>query len=103
MIKMKTQPPMLRGAAFAAFFVQALLAADFDEIASTRTPLGLTSQQINNTTKALTAPKPPMGWNSWDNFGLDITEAEFKGQVDYVASHLRQFGYAYMVIDAGGY
>jgi alpha-galactosidase len=102
--KMKTPPSStLRGAAFAAFFTRALFAADFDEMANTRTPLGLTSQQINNTTKALTAPKPPMGWNSWDNFGLDITEAEFKGQVDYVASHLKQYGYAYMVIDAGWY
>jgi hypothetical protein len=93
----------LRGLACAAFLTNALFAADFENIANTRTPLGLTSQQINNTTKALTAPKPPMGWNSWDNFGLDITEAEFKGQVDYVASHLKQFGYAYMVIDAGWY
>ena len=101
---MKTPTPAIFcGIACAAFFTSALLAADFDEIASTRTPLGLTSQQVNNTTKALTAPKPPMGWNSWDNFGLDITEAEFKGQVDYVASHLKQYGYAYMVIDAGWY
>lgn len=104
LFKMKTPPSStLRCVAFAAFLARALFAADFDEIASTRTPLGLTSQQINNTTKALTAPKPPMGWNSWDNFGLDITEAEFKGQVDYVASHLKQYGYAYMVIDAGWY
>jgi alpha-galactosidase len=100
---MKSPPFMLRGVACAAVLTSALLAADYDEIASTRTPLGLTSQQINNTTKTLTAPKPPMGWNSWDNFGLDITEAEFKGQVDYVASHLKQFGYSYMVIDAGWY
>jgi alpha-galactosidase len=44
-----------------------------------------------------------MGWNSWDNFGLDITEEEFKTQVDYVSDHLRKFGYTYMVIDAGWY
>jgi len=94
---------MLCGMACAAFFTRALLAAGFEEIANTRTPLGVASQQVNNTTKALTAPKPPMGWNSWDNFGLDITEAEFKGQVDYVASHLERYGYSYMVIDAGWY
>lgn len=72
-------------------------------IANTNTPLGLASQQYNNTPKASAAATPPMGWNSWDNFGLDITESEFKGQVDYVAEHLKQFGYSYMVIDAGWY
>jgi hypothetical protein len=44
-----------------------------------------------------------MGWNSWDNYGLDITEGEFKTQVDFVADHLKQTGYTYMVIDAGWY
>lgn len=24
------------------------------------------------------APTPPMGWNSWDSFGLTIDEANFK-------------------------
>src|SRR6202034_2357774 len=80
-----------------------LTAQDLANVANTSTPLGQTSQQLNNTTKATSAPTPPMGWNSWDNFGLDITEAEFRDQVDYVASHLKQFGYTYMVIDAGWY
>lgn len=71
--------------------------------ANTKTPLGYTSQLINNTTKATVAPTPPMGWNSWDNFGLDITEEEFKQQVDFVAANLKQYGYEYMVIDAGWY
>ena len=63
----------------------------------------LNSEKINNTPKATVVPKPPMGWNSWDNFGLDITEEEFKQQVDYVANNLKQYGYEYMVIDAGWY
>lgn len=72
-------------------------------MANTRTPLGEVSQLVNNTPKSTQAPTPPMGWNSWDNYGLDITEAEFKSQVDYVADHLRGIGYTYMVIDAGWY
>lgn len=71
--------------------------------ANTRRPLGVTSQFINNTTKATVAATPPMGWNSWDNFGLDITEKEFKQEVDFVAANLKQYGYEYMVIDAGWY
>ena len=51
----------------------------------------------------MVAPKPPMGLNSWDDFGLDITEEEFKQQVDFVAANLKQYGYEYMVIDAGWY
>lgn len=61
------------------------------------------SELYNNTPKITAAPKPPMGWNSWDNFGLDITESEFKKQVDYVAANLKSYGYEYMVIDAGWY
>ena len=53
--------------------------------------------------KSIIAPTPPMGWNSWDNFGIDINEAEFKRQVDYVAAQLRPLGYTYVVIDAGWY
>jgi alpha-galactosidase len=85
------------------FSSHSLRAESFGEIANIATPIGVASQQVNNTEKTLTAPKPPMGWNSWDNFGLDITEDEFKSQVDYAASHLKQFGYTYMVIDAGWY
>lgn len=49
------------------------------------------------------APTPPMGWNSWNNFGADITEAELKAQVDYIAENLKQYGYEYIVIDLGWY
>ncbi len=73
------------------------------QTANTNVPFGHTSQLINNTPRNVVAITPPMGWNSWDNFGLDITEAEFKSQVDYVASNLKQYGYEYMVIDAGWY
>lgn len=75
----------------------------FESIANTRTPISVSSQLINNTPKAIVAFKPAMGWNSWDNFGLDITEDEFKAQVDYVAANLKKYGYEYMVIDAGWY
>ena len=74
-----------------------------ENVGNTRLPLGEGSHAYSNTPKATVASKPPMGWNSWDNFGLDITEEEFKSQVDYVAANLRQFGYEYMVIDAGWY
>jgi alpha-galactosidase len=61
------------------------------------------SQAINNKPKKIVAAKPPMGWNSWNNFGSSITETEFKQQVDYVATNLKPHGYEYMVIDIAWY
>ena len=74
-----------------------------ENVANTDLPTDVVSQAINNTPKEAVSRTPPMGWNSWNNFGLDITEAEFREQVDYVAENLKEFGYEYMTIDAGWY
>jgi hypothetical protein len=44
---------------------------------------------------------PPMGWNSWDCFGMDVTEDQFKQTADYMAKHLVSTGWDYVVIDMG--
>jgi alpha-galactosidase len=49
------------------------------------------------------APTPPMGWNSWDSYGLTINEAQFRANVDVVAKKLKPFGWQYVVIDEGWY
>jgi alpha-galactosidase len=51
----------------------------------------------------LLAPTPPMGWNSWDSYGLTITEAEFKTNVNWLHQHLQPFGWQYVVVDEGWY
>jgi alpha-galactosidase len=56
-----------------------------------------------NTEKITAAPKPPMGWNSWDNFGFEITEAEAKQQADILAEKFLPFGYNYLCIDMAWY
>lgn len=48
------------------------------------------------------APTPPMGWNSWDSYGLTIDEEQFKANAS-VLSHFRQYGWQYAVIDEGWY
>jgi alpha-galactosidase len=48
------------------------------------------------------APTPPMGWNSWDSFGLTIDEDDFKANALQLAK-LRAFGWTYAVIDEGWY
>ncbi|MGD0360489.1 MAG: glycoside hydrolase family 27 protein [Bryobacteraceae bacterium] len=45
------------------------------------------------------AATPPMGWNSWDCYGTTVTEAEVKANADYMAQHLKQHGWQYVVID----
>ncbi len=49
------------------------------------------------------APTPPMGWNSWDSYGLTITEAQFRANLDVVAAKLKPFGWRYVVVDEGWY
>jgi hypothetical protein len=48
------------------------------------------------------APTPPMGWNSWDAYGLTIDEAGFRANVK-VLKGIEDFGWKYAVIDEGWY
>ena len=58
------------------------------------------------------ASSPPMGWNSWDCYGPTVVEAEVKANADYMAQHLKKYGWQYIIVDirwfvendhAGGY
>lgn len=55
------------------------------------------------TAYAQLAATPPMGWNSWDAYGLTINQAEFKQNVNWFKAHLRPYGWKYVVIDEGWY
>ncbi len=44
-----------------------------------------------------------MGWNSWDCFGLNVTEEEVKRNADYMARELKDLGWQYVVVDLGWY
>ena len=50
---------------------------------------------------ATVAATPPMGWNSWDAYGLTITEDQFRANVKVLATELKPSGYNYAVIDEG--
>lgn len=49
------------------------------------------------------APKPPLGWNSWDCFGAGINEQELLANADYMAQHLKEYGWQYVVCDIQWY
>jgi alpha-galactosidase len=44
-----------------------------------------------------------MGWNSWDAYAQNITEAQVKENADFVAKNLKQYGWQYIVVDEGWY
>ena len=44
-----------------------------------------------------------MGWNSWDSYSEGITEAQVRANAEWMAAHLKQFGWQYVVIDEGWY
>lgn len=46
------------------------------------------------------AQTPPMGWNSWNKFGCNVSESLLKEMADaMVASGMKDAGYEYIVID----
>jgi alpha-galactosidase len=60
----------------------------------------LSAPTLSNTQNI--APTPPLGWNSWDSYGLTIDEAAYRDNASALAE-LRQYGWAYAVIDEGWY
>src|SRR5206468_11770896 len=48
------------------------------------------------------APSPPMGWNSWDSYGLTIGERDYRANAK-VLSSLKKYGWKYAVVDIGWY
>ena len=44
---------------------------------------------------------PPMGWNSWDSWGLTIDEQQFRDTTTWFQHHLQRYGWQYVVIDEG--
>ncbi len=54
----------------------------------------------NKSELALT---PPMGWNSYDYYDTTVTEQEVKANAAYMAEHLKEFGWSYIVVDIEWY
>lgn len=45
------------------------------------------------------AMTPPMGWNSWDCYASAVTEEQLLGNAGYMAEHLKEYGWEYIVCD----
>lgn len=44
-----------------------------------------------------------MGWNSYDYYDTTVNEEQVKANADYMASHLKEFGWEYVVVDIAWY
>ena len=46
---------------------------------------------------------PPMGWNSYDYYDTSVNEIQVKANADYMAKHLKEYGWEYIVVDIEWY
>ena len=49
------------------------------------------------------ATTPPMGWNSYDYYDTTVNEERVKANADYMAVHLKEYGWEYIVVDIQWY
>ena len=54
---------------------------------------------MENYNKNTVAPQPPMGWNSYDYYNTMVNEEQVRANAEYMAAHLKDFGWEYVVID----
>ncbi len=45
----------------------------------------------------------PRGWNSWDCYGASVCEDTVRQNAEFMAKHLKQYGYEYIVVDIQWY
>lgn len=61
--------------------------------------MDLTGQTPAHVSAPILAATPPMGWNSWDSYGTTVRDEQVKANADWMAAHLKQHGWQYVVVD----
>ncbi|MGN0142963.1 MAG: glycoside hydrolase family 27 protein [Roseburia sp.] len=49
------------------------------------------------------AKTPPMGWNSYDYYDTTVNEMQVRANAEYMAEHLKEYGWEYIVVDIQWY
>lgn len=49
------------------------------------------------------AVTPPMGWNSYDYYDTTVNEEQIKANANYMATHLKEHGWEYIIVDIQWY
>jgi alpha-galactosidase len=60
-----------------------------------------TALDLAASDKQLLAPTPPMGWNSFDSYGVYLHEKAAMANIEAMAEKLKPHGYEFFVIDNG--
>lgn len=47
--------------------------------------------------------RAPLGWNSWDCYGAAVNEETVRKNADFMAKHLKEYGWDYIVVDIQWY
>jgi len=61
----------------------------------------ITTVETLSKSEELLTPSPPMGWNSFDSYGVYLHEQATLANLEAMAEKLKPFGYEYFVIDNG--
>ena len=59
----------------------------------------LAAGPAEHDSSSVMAATPPMGWNSWDGYGTTVKESDVKANAQWLAKHLKSFGWQYVVVD----
>jgi alpha-galactosidase len=78
------------------FFICCILLCSCVLVAQESVPVSGSSSPIDASSLAMT---PPMGWNSWDGYGTTINEAQVRANAQWMAEHLKAFGWQYVTVD----
>lgn len=60
------------------------------------------TDKMNKTGKP-TLQRPPMGWNSYDYYDTTVNEEQVRANAAYMAEHLKEYGWEYVVVDIAWY
>lgn len=74
-------------------------AGEYKFIAQAKNAAGEARAEIKITVGDTLALTPPLGWNSYDNFGDAVTEAETLANAEWLKQHLQPFGWDTVVVD----
>jgi hypothetical protein len=74
-------------------------AGEYKFIARAKNSAGEAQAEIRIIVGDTLALTPPLGWNSYDNFGDAVTEAETLANAGWLKQHLQPFGWDTVVVD----
>lgn len=77
----------------------AIVSSDIHITVGVKNAIGLIEQGVTLRVGGRSALTPPLGWNSYDCFGDDVTEQEVIANAEYLQKYLHPHGWEYVIVD----